>query len=81
MPTKAEIIEKVKQYVYTNRNALPSYFRINEDKQYLGWVSKLAVGLDGKKDSLDLAQEKDLFILFALAGARAYASDPKTGSV
>lgn len=43
MPTKAEIIEKVKQYVYTNRNALPSYFRINEDKQYLGWVSKLAV--------------------------------------
>lgn len=80
MPTKAEIIEKVKQYVYTNRNALPSYFRINEDKQYLGWVSKLAVGLDGKKDSLDLAQEKDLFILFALAGAWSHTGPWENGA-
>lgn len=83
MLKKTKLIEWVKEQIGA-RNGLPAYLRVNAEGQYVGWVSNLAIELptdEGEmKSSLDLKQEKDLFILFALAGAWAHVGSWKNGA-
>lgn len=79
---KAKLIERVKERIATGED-LPSYFKLNEKNQYIGWVSNLAVHVPPTKQhllKLDLHEAKDRFILFALAGAWSYTGHWESGA-
>lgn len=86
MQEKLRIINDMKTYIRKPReeNKLPVYFGINDKGQYIGWVSKISVNFDREnldlKDSLNLTDEKDLFILFALAGAWSHSGQWENGA-
>lgn len=86
MQEKIEIINGIKEYIRKNhkKDKWPVYFRINDKGQYLGWVSKISVNFDRKnlevKCFLNLTDEKDLFILFALAGAWSHSGQWENGA-
>lgn len=55
--------------VIKNKDKL-SYVNLNENNEYRGWTYDFNITLtDGKQMSLDLSEEKDLFLLFVLASS------------
>lgn len=63
------IADELIKALFDKKNSLPFPLNLNNDNKYLGWVYDFNIVFNGKKMSLDLNQENDLFLLFVLASA------------